>query len=388
MGLEKNRKKKTNFDNIMYVVAFSIYGIVSLLGASALIVLDERVKDIAYIVSILLFSIVMLHKKYEKVEYVIYGILCVFTLYTSIRIHKMLFFINLLAIVASKEIELKRVVKVDIVIKTIILLIHCTIYIYQYIFNYAIIEDTIIMDLGRNRHALYFNHPNLVAQIVLWLAFDILYLKQCDKKSIILTFILLLITYMVTDSRTMFLMYIVFLMLYYGKNLFNEKNYKKIIDFIQKFSIDILAIFSLILALLSDKGLYIVGLINKLTSGRVYYSVIALDKFGINLFPNVSAINIEDYTLVDNFYIRAMVLFGIIFIILMSIMTKLIGKDENMILKIIIIVFAINLFSEYNSISIGNAIPLLLMGNIIINGTIAKDIIKLKDKFIKKEKCD
>ena len=83
--------------------------------------------------------------------------------------------------------------------------------------------------------------------------------------------------------------------------------------------------------------------------------------------PNINAINLDEFIIIDNFYIRSAILFGGIFIILLSIMNKNISKNESLFSKIIIIVFSINLFSEFNSICIGNAIPILLLGYMIMN---------------------
>lgn len=352
---------------LIYIFAFSVYCIVSILSSSELLPLNEYVKNGMYIFSCVLFCIIILCNKYTKKEYIIFLLLLLLTLYTSIKIHKMLFLINVLAIMAIKNIKIDNIIKIDIILKTVIIFVHSIAYLYQYIFQYEQIQELIITDAGRNRHAMYFIHPNLIGQLVLWLAIDILYIKKCTNKSILLSTVLIIITYIITDSRTMLMIYGLFLFLYYIRMVIKQKTYKNIIHFISKYSIDMIAILSLVLTLLYKYKLSSVGLINKLTSGRIYSSYVAIEKFGIHLMPNINAINLDEFIIIDNFYIRSAILFGGIFIILLSIMNKNISKNESLFSKIIIIVFSINLFSEFNSICIGNAIPILLLGYMIMN---------------------
>ena len=70
----------------------------------------------------------------------------------------------------------------------------------------------------------------------------------------------------------MLMIYGLFLFLYYIRMVIKQKTYKNIIHFISKYSIDIIAILSLVLTLLYKYKLSSVGLINKLTSGRIYSS--------------------------------------------------------------------------------------------------------------------
>ena len=369
---------------LIYLVGFTVYCIVSLLGSSDLLPLNEYVKNGMYVLSSALFCVVILCSKYTKKEYIIYDLLVLLTLYASIKVHKMFFLINVLAIMAIKNIKIHSVIKLDIIIKTAIIAIHSLVYLYQYIFQYELIQEMIMVNADRNRHTLYFTHPNLMGQVILWLVIDILYIKKCDKISVFLSVIMIAIAFVVTDSRTMVMAYVIFLFLYFIGKLMKEKTYKKIIHFIEKFSIDIVAITSLILAILYKYQISSVCFINKLTSGRIYNAYIAIEKFGIQLFPNIGAINLEQYTIIDNFYIRSFILFGTIFIIILSIMTKSISKNESLISEIIIIVFAINLFNEFNSICIGNAIPILLLASMIMSKNKEKTVTN-KDNILQQE---
>ena len=65
-------------------------------------------------------------------------------------------------------------------------------------------------------------------------------------------------------------------------------------------------------------------------------------------------------------------------------MTKSISKNESLISEIIIIVFAINLFNEFNSICIGNAIPILLLASMIMSKNKEKTVTN-KDNILQQE---
>lgn len=363
---------KKNNNDILYIIPFSLYCFMSLSGGSRLIELDNSIKIILYTIIILLFGIKIVINKLSLREICIYTIIGFISVYAYIKLETIFFLMNFLAIISLKNVDIKKVVKVDIAIKGVFFITHSTLYIIDYFFDYNNIEQFIIYDEKRVRHALYFIHPNIVNSMVFWMIMDIFYLKRNIKfRHILISSIIIGIMYEITKSRTMSLLFIIFLFIYYMERITKNKDlYYNIINTIQKYIIEFFTILSIAIGVLYKYNIhFITTFLNALTSGRVYYSYAAINDFGINFLCNAKAINLEkNLLLVDNFYIRCTVLYGLIFILLIIIMTKLTKKDNKFMLdKIMFIILAISLFSEYFGIIIGNAIPLLLLGNMIIN---------------------
>ena len=363
---------KKNNNDILYIIPFSLYCFMSLSGGSRLIELGNSIKIILYAIIILLFGIKIVISKLSIREICIYTMIGLVSVYAYIKLETIFFLMNFLAIISLKNVDIRKVVKIDIAIKGIFLITHATLYIIDYFFDYDNIEQFIINDGKRIRHALYFKHPNIVNSMVFWMIMDILYLKQNIKfKHILISSITIGIMYEITKSRTMLILFIIFLFIYYiGKIIKNKSLYYNIINTTRKYIIEFFTILSIAIGVLYKYNMrFITTFLNALTSGRIYYSYAAINDFGINFLCNAKAVNLEkNLLLVDNFYIRCAVLYGLIFVFLIMIMTKLIKKDNKFILdKIMFIILAISLFSEYFGIIIGNAIPLLLLGNMIIN---------------------
>jgi len=128
--------------------------------------------------------------------------------------------ISLLAIVAIKNVDIKKIVKIDIVIKLIFLCTHASLYLIDYLLNYDAIKNLIIFSSKGASHALYFSNPNTVGAIVLLLVLDILFLKKnLNKKHLALGFLALIISYLICRSRTPFFIYIIFIALQFVKNI-------------------------------------------------------------------------------------------------------------------------------------------------------------------------
>lgn len=372
---------------LLYLTAFIIYCLIALSSGSVLIKISDFIKIILYLAIIILFSIKIILDKNKIKALIIYAIIAIICIYAYIKTGTIYFFINFLAIISIKNVDIKKVVKVDLILKCVFIFTHTIIYGINYFMDYESIKSFIITsDESRLRNSLYFSHPNIASGLVLWAIIDALYLlKPLKIKHIIISSIVMLIYYMITISRTSIIIYILFLILYFINSIMPNSNfYKKIITLGQRYGIEVMSAISIILAYLYRFGYSFVYLINNLTSGRVYLSYASIERYGINLFSNGDAINLEKFFVVDNFYIRCAVLYGIIFLILLMILEKFVDKDPQELIfeKILFIVLCFALFSEYYEIIIGNALPLLIISHTIINSK-KKDSIKWKKKIIK-----
>ena len=385
--IEKLKKRK----EILYFIPFALFCFIALSGGSTILQLNDSIKIILYLIIMLLFGLKILIDKLSKKEAIIYFFIGIISLYTYIKVGAIFFLINFLAIIALKNVNIKTVVKIDILIKSIFLITHFIAYGIDYFFDYSSVEQLIVDDGNRIRHALYFTHPNIASALMFWLVMDFFYLKKELKfQHIVIGTIAMVVMYLITKSKTTPILYIMFLIIYYLYYLFkNKKIYLTIINIMQRYIVEVITILSIAMAILYQYNIHLItASLNAITSGRVYYSYIAIRDFGINLFCNPEAVNLENYLWIDNFYIRAAVLYGLVFVILLIIMEKLVKreKNENIFDKILFIILAISLFSEYFGIIAGNSISLLLLGNLIINRRTKKQNFTNKINDIKIEK--
>lgn len=355
----------------LYAIAFTLYAFMSLAGGSTLISVSTNIKFVIYGMICILLFLEFLTQEYTKKELIVNAIIFAVCALIYVKLDTIFFLMNFLFIMSVKNINIKNVVKTDIVVKCIFLVVHIVAYSIGYATNYNGIQELAMSDDGRIRHAFYFIHPNIMSSIVFWLLLDLYYLKK-NMKFInkIASLIIMIVTYYFTRSRTILVLYVVCVVLIGSNSFFkNKKNYSKIISIIYKYIFDFMTVISFLIAILYKyNNNFVRKVLNPITSGRVYASYEAIKRYGVTFLYNIKALDFENNLIIDNFYIRSTVLYGMFFLLMLIIMPKLRNKDysTNIKDKIMIIVLAISLFSEYSGIIIGNAIPLLLLGNLIM----------------------
>ncbi len=369
-----NITKKIN-SNMYFYVAFIINSILTLIGGSNLGSINEYVKYGLYGVSILLLSIYMVIQiknektNYSILEYIVFFVFSVYSIYAGIILKKFFFIMNLLIMLAINRKNIKSTLKIDITIKTIFIMIHVIATIIAMMMGNF--QSIFLTTDSRISCTFFFKHYNIFAGIVTWMLIEYIYIrKDMEIKELLLMTMIEIFIYITTTSKTAILIYIIFMILYFVVKNKNYRWVKNCINIFQKIGIEIMAIFSVVTAMIYKYGIPFISWINAKTSGRIYYSTKAIEKYGFNIFPNKSAIDFEYY--IDNFYIKSVILYGFLFVIILCILMKLVKKDKYFEEKILLITFAVNLFSEYFEIVIGNAIPLLILGYIINDGKTQK----------------
>ena len=251
----------------------------------------------------------------------------------------------IMLIIASKDINFKKFIKFDLVIKVIfcfIIIIFSQIGIAE---NYVILRAD-----GTIRQSLGFSHPNALAAYWLSICCDYIYLAF-NKNKIIKLFICTIITFIIgyiTDSRTVIICVSLMIILLLYNNYLNNKIIKKIVIFLP-YLLFALSLSSAYLYKSSD----LIKNIDRLLSIRIYYTEQYLQKYDINLFgqkiETVSTVqsrllNISPQIL-DNSYIVLLLKFGIILLfcscLLLSLRLKLSYRERDKLLIIILIIFMI-----------------------------------------------
>lgn len=355
-------------DILYYMAIFGVFCI-NLIDISKIINIESTYRTIIYIALALMLVIKIIFTKYSKKQIILIALVGLISCYSTYVLNNYMFIINFLAIVGIKGVNIKTVVKIDIIVKLLFILIHTSIYFYDYINNYEKVATTFVYtQMYGIRHGFYFSHPNTAGGIAIWLAIDIIYVYKNKKMSYIISSFIVLFFYYFTGSRTMLTIYMMFLVLIFvdrkNPTFFNEKT-----NIILRYLIDILAISSILLVLAPRiiSNTEVIDTIDKILSRRLYYSDWAINLYGFNIFPNADTSILDKNLIVDNFYIRCIISYGIIIYLMLSAKFKLVPKNVKDLDRIILIILPFYLFNELFCYNIGRAIALLVLANAIFN---------------------
>ncbi len=265
-------------------------------------------------------------------------------------------FITFLIIIASKNIELKKILKVMCVTLSALLLTLVLVYLVAYIFDAELLHYNIRKVEGTDqvRHTFFFKHANVFSSILCWTYFMYLYYKYekigaLDK--IILCLIALFI-YIFPNSRTTAIIMILFLFVLWGYKKFKDT---KIMMFIIK-NIWIICILVSIVCLALHENT-VVQKIDTILSGRINAGYYAYNIFGITWFGRKFPVN---YALqvsqtkwimnlvIDNLYYRLILVYGIVMLLFLTYMiTKVISNEvknkneKNVVFLILLCLFGL-----------------------------------------------
>ena len=358
--------KKT--DILYYIAIFGVFCI-NLVDISKIIDIESIYRTIIYISLALILVIKIVLTKYSHKQIIIMIIFGLISCYITYVLNNYMFIINFLAIMGIKGVNIKNVVKIDIIVKLLFLLIHTSVYFYDYINHYDKVATTFVYTQAYGiRQGFYFSHPNTVSGVVIWLAIDIIYASKNKKIAYIISTFIVMFYYYFTVSRTALVVYIIFsiLMLINDKKreIFNQKT-----NFILKYLIDIFAVLSILLILIPKfvNNTEIIDNINKLLSKRLYYSEWAVNLYGINILPNADTSILDKNLIVDNFYIRCIISYGIIVYAMLSAKFKFLPRNVKDMDRIVLIILPFYLFNELFCYNIGRAVALLILANAIFN---------------------
>ena len=350
--------------SMLYYIAISILFFVITAGWSSLINLGI-LYNVSISFSLLLLLIYFLSYRHNFKQLLIIFILLIILAYTFIKTKNPIFLVNFMLIISSKNIDIKRVIKIDIFIKLFFLIYHSVFYIFNLFFELGFIDNIYFTTAHGLRQSLFFSGPNALSAIVFWLIIDYLFLNK-DKKIIrksIICIIPLFICYIFAKTISTFYLYFVYLFLISISKLDLGK---KIINIMHYSVGDILFGFSFLIVVFSN---FIIShfytafeIVDKLLSNRLIYSVRAYNEYGLNLLANIPALINKDKYIIDNFYILTIISYGIIIYLVLSLISKMFHKKADIYSKIIIIVAFIYLFFEALSFNGGLCIFITLLG--------------------------
>lgn len=318
---------------------------------------------------VICFFVKLIFQNYTNKQLIITIISGIISFWVSIITHEFIALYVFLVIFASKNIDIKKIIKISFCCITVLLSIH----VIKYIIDGFISEIPIIYrNTGEPRYTFYMYHPNIVAGLILWLVSQYAYLKYDNLKirHLIAFLAIFIVTYLLTLSRTTLIASIALIVL-----LVLSKNIKlsKIITYFSKIIFIVAIVFTIGISYIYrwNKDSFILQKIETALSGRVSLLSIAIDEYGVSLFPRDLDLTKEvkwDFggtaeLYLDSIYSRSYIKYGLLYLIwLIYLFTNLNSKNEKK-NAIFIILFAIIGITERYIMYPVIGFPLLFFGD-------------------------
>ena len=364
---------------ILYYVAIIILIILECGGASQIFKISETIRSILLFSAYFLLSVQICNRKHTKSEFVktVFLIICGIIIYFSTK--TTMFLTLILVILASKNTDINKTIKLIFYINLFFLIIHVISYIIYLVFaqgdiltSIRIIENKVI-----HRYSFFMGHPNLFGSYVFWIIAMYYYLKF-DKINIltyIVTVLIALFVYYFPNSRTSAMMIILLI-------IFTVLVKKKIkIKHIEKIYIIINII--LILLMIFENNMITLK-VDRILNNRITLATAFYKKDGVNLFGSdivaegiktayVNGKYVNNIENIDSVYYTLILNYGIVAYTIYSYLMIKLGKkcgdksdpeikEKDKIMILMLIIYGI---SETVALVPVTAFPLLLLSKII-----------------------
>lgn len=345
----------------LYYLAFALLVFHRLLQSSVFITLPETISHFFIVSSSLLFIMKIILDRYKPYQLVFILLLTTLSSYVYYITSISFILTTFLAIISIKDINIKTVLKIDIVLKSLSLIFHAAIFALDYFTDFAPVYEQIEETTKGISSTLYFSNQNTTGLFATWLAIDLICLKDNPKvRNFILPTLIVIIAFFITKSRTPFYSYLIFLALQFLRN-------EKIINIIQKLVYPVCIAISIYIVKFLNVNGTLFNVFNNMFSGRIWYSIQAFNSTNLQIFPNANNAKLFSSFVIDNFYIRCFVFYGLITIILFYIPHLLLPKKGALQEKRVSIITSLYLFFESAIANVSFGAPYLIIASAIAN---------------------
>ena len=326
----------------------------TMISATKIDVLFPQIDNILTCLIVFFLSIVIFKKKFTLKILCIHILLVLFGMSTSYFCKNIAIFIPLITIFAIRE---ER--------NIIYLMMKYEICVLILIFIYALYNNNLFWyDYKSSRYFLNagFNHPNFLGCVVynillmwIWCNYG-----KLTKKVLRLICCLFIITFLLTGSKTVFLIGLIVATLIYSS--YSEKLYvKKILHYTAKFIIPTLSVIFYLLITKYNEANIVVSTINKLLTGRVKLAAYANYQYGLTFLGQFvdgtksfgwnETWQMSHFGTFDNLYTCMLINYGIIWLIIISVAFYYLSRKENNLINCMLISWALYGVTEIQGMS-------------------------------------
>ncbi|MDO5292481.1 MAG: hypothetical protein Q4F05_06995 [bacterium] len=369
-------EQKRTLEQQLYTIAFMGLAVKNILDSSLLF---KRPEWVDTMLLLLFFGVIIAklgmqsYTKKQILSFTFFGLICI---YTCFKMKYFYLIFSFLGIIAVQNVNLKDVMKYTSYTKTVMILIHVIGYILATLTHSS--KVYLVVRNGVARHFFFLGHPNTFSMYVLWASLEYLYAKYDEIKTPKIMFVygINLLTYYFTNSNTglMVSTLVVFFI------LLDKMGKKKIVSIIgpmSKYSFAIFSVFfpglCVMYTRLSGTMLEFYNSLNEFFTGRLLYGAYVYDVYGLSIlgkvikFPEKSHWRGHwlDTMVFDNAYIWLFVMYGSVYLVILSVAFILIAKKTTTQEKIFIVGLALYGIMEAYVINASSAFPLLFIGKYI-----------------------
>ncbi len=281
-------------------------------------------------------------------------------------------------ILASKNVEFKKIVKNDMLVRIALMII-------VVLCHYAGITNDYILYRSDEtiRNSMGFSHPNIFSFHLLMITLEFFYLKYTNNRrnklsDYLLLIVVLIIMNVCSDSRSSMLALFVFGILFFFRDaIYKYSSKHKSILFIFGFLFIGFTIVSILCTIFYSPSNSFLYSLDKITSYRLYYSNYFYNTYGFSLLgqkvvtisTEYAMLNGVNALVLDNVYIQLLVRYGVLVYSIFAIMfiksSYYAFKERNMYMFIIIIVLVLFGLME-SQILIIETCPFLIYFNNVV----------------------
>lgn len=367
---------KEKFKSSIYYISIILLIIKIYYSTSEIFQVPDIVSKMVTLAITGLLALKIIMEKYTIKQALIIGVMIILSGYTSVVVEDNNIFLTVLMIIGIKNVNLKTVLKIHLILNTITIMIHIIAYAVTFSISSNLV-DSHFTSYGDLRHSLFLGHPNYSSLIILSTYINYMYLTYYNKKNYfkyILGIALIVFINFSTKSRTTMILLALTIILFFISSLKikikDKLRTKTKIRALQKTSKYIFVIFSIatfvFLILYSNFYTPLDVKLDDILSARIWNMKEAMKTSGVTILGQKIDYKANNITL-DNLYARTITSFGIIYLAILSYLY--ITNNSKMKIRdyIIAIIFATCGLTEYLIINTMISVPLIILGDCLFN---------------------
>ena len=362
------------YSQILYTIAYLLLAFKFLFDASGIIPWSDIVDDYIVIISFLgLMLVKLLLQRYTLLQLIGSLIVLALCIISSGRAKYFSPLLSLLLILGIQDVDLNRIMRISYRCKAAVLAFH--IICYSAFIVVSPESLSFVYREGVVRHAFFLGHPNFFSACAVWTWFEYIYVNYNKLRAQHLLIILLtnFVMFFLTDSRSgLYIIIATIIMIVVNEHV--AWFTKIVINPIAKYGFGFFSLLCVILTTaytpaLQGKARDIWLYLNDLLTGRLAYGAYAYNSFGLTWlgrtlsFPNKVFYNGHwmDGILFDISYQWLLIIYGSVFLVIISFAFFFLAKRMEPIEKIIVVAFTVYAFLENYAVNIAICFPLLLI---------------------------
>ncbi len=309
------------------------------------------------------FVIIIKYLKIKKWKITLIFFIVILAFYTGYITEDMTLLSSIMFMTVAAIIRDREIIKLSNKVMGIILFIHISIYFVQMIIGSVIVNPD---SSGRTRYLLGFSHPNTSGIFILWWAVGKVYLANYNMKKVFIYFVIIIIAYYFNRCRSMLYCGIILMIL---SICINRNIGTREIKFLAKNIIIIMSIMIVSIVFLYNSNNKQAKELDQIFSNRIFFSAQAINENGFTLIGQkvkqsiVKIGNYVGYIVMDVTYTALFYRFGIVYLVLLILLSRYIVKTQTKNEYVLLIVYGIFAMLELYSLNFIICFPMIFGAN-------------------------